>query len=211
MHVVEPGQTLWRIARTYGVELDELRRANGIDDPARIAEGQALTIPGADAVRDVPPFPAPLGSIAEPSSTEIVTPLALIDASGWIWPVPGGQIVGRYGDARRTHGHAGLDIRGRAGQPILAARPGRIRYSGSTLRGYGKTVVIDHRDGTSTLYGHNSDLLVREGEEVQAAQEIARLGSSGNATTAHCHFEVRKDDEPVDPLPLFSVGSEGTR
>jgi len=202
-HVVEPGQTLWRIARTYGVEIESLQRENGIDDPARIAEGQALRIPGADIVREVPPFPAPVPELER-------LHLAL-DTSAWIWPVPGGEIVSRFGDPRRAHRHAGLDIRGRTGQPIVAARAGRVKYSGSSLRGYGKTVVIDHGDGTSTLYGHNSELLVREGEEVAAAQEIARLGSSGNATAAHCHFEVRENDHPRDPLPLFASSAEGTR
>ncbi len=212
VHVVEPGQTLWRIARVYGVGLDELQRANGIDDASRISEGASLRIPGADRVREVPPFPAPLPELPGAVSADVATPLATVmDMSAWIWPVPGGQIVGRFGDARHAHRHEGLDIRGRTGQPILAARAGRISYCGSTLRGYGKAIVIDHGDGTSTLYGHNSDLLVREGQQVAAAQEIARLGSSGNATTAHCHFEVRKDDRPVDPLPLFSASQEGAR
>jgi murein DD-endopeptidase MepM/ murein hydrolase activator NlpD len=210
VHVVEPGQTLWRIARVYGVDVESLRAENGIEDASRIHTGSELKIPGADAIRDVPPYPAPLPDLdrlAEPESAVDV----VLEAGTWIWPVPGGEVLSRFGDPRRARLHAGLDIRGRPGQPVVAARAGRVRYSGSTLRGYGKTIVIDHRDGTSTLYGHNSELLVREGDEVAAAQAIARLGSTGNATTDHCHFEVRRDDQPVDPLPYFDAQSSGTR
>ena len=203
VHVVEPGQTLWRIARVYGVDIESLRVENDIDDPSRIPTGRELKIPGVDAIRDVPPHPAPL---PEEKGVDFV-----LDADAWIWPVPGGEIVSRFGDPRRSHRHAGLDIRGRAGQPVVAARAGRVRYSGSALRGYGKTVILDHGDGTTTLYSHNSELLVREGDEVAAAQEIARVGRSGNATTDHCHFEVRRGDRPFDPLSLFETNAEGTR
>ncbi len=207
IHVVEPGQTLWRIARAYGVGVEAVQQANHIADPSRIENGQALRIPGAHGVREVPPFPAPLPVGTEPT---LDSP-SVLAAGAWTWPVPGGEVVGRFGDARRAHRHAGLDIRGRAGEPVVAARGGRVRYSDDTLRGYGMTVVIDHGDGTSSLYGHNSRLLVREGDDVHAGQEIARLGSSGNATTPHCHFEIRRDDRPLDPLPLFDSHATGTR
>ena len=68
------------------------------------------------------------------------------------------------------------------------------------MRGYGNTVVVDHGDGLTTLYAHNSELLVRPGDTVTAGQRIARVGHTGNATTDHCHFEVRRGDAPVDPL-----------
>ena len=208
IHVVEPGQTLWRIARAYGVGIDEVQQANHIADPSRIENGQALRIPGADAVREVPPFPAPVPQWTGPTTLE---PPSVLAAGGWTWPVPGGEVVGRFGDARRARRHAGLDIRGRAGEPVVAARGGIVRYSGDTLRGYGLTVVIDHGDGTTSLYGHNSKLLVREGDDVRAGQEIAQVGSSGNATTPHCHFEIRREDQPLDPLPLFDSHATGTQ
>lgn len=208
IHVVHPGQTLWRIARAYGVDIEEVQRANAITDPTRIENGQGLRIPGVDSVRDVPPFPAPIPDVARPHALE--APIAAA-VGEWTWPVPGGEVVGHFGDSRRAHRHAGLDIRTRAGEPVVAARDGRVRYCGDTLRGYGLTVVIDHGDGTSSLYGHNSKLLVREGQDVHAGQEIARVGSSGNATTPHCHFEIRRDDRPLDPLPLLDAHATGTR
>jgi lipoprotein NlpD len=212
VHVVEPGQTLWRIARVYGIGLDELQRVNGIADASRIAEGTSLSVPGAVVPREVPPFPASLPEPPDPRGADPPgTVAATVEPGTWIWPVRGGQIVGRFGDPRRSRRHAGLDIRGQTGQPILAARAGRVEYSGDTLRGYGRTVVIDHGDGTSTLYAHNSDLLVREGELVDAAQEIARLGSSGNATVAHCHFELHENGRPVNPLPLLTTRGEEDR
>jgi lipoprotein NlpD len=208
IHVVHPGQTLWRIARAYGVDIEEVQRANDISDPSRIENGQELRIPGVESVRDVPAFPAPIPDIGRPHPLE--APMAAA-VGEWTWPVPGGEVVGHFGDSRRKHSHAGLDIRGRAGEPVVAARDGRVCYCGGTLRGYGLTVVIDHGDGTSSLYGHNSKLLVREGQDVHAGQEIARVGSSGNATTPHCHFEIRRDDRPLDPLPLLEAHATGTR
>jgi murein DD-endopeptidase MepM/ murein hydrolase activator NlpD len=196
-HVVQPGQTLWRIARVYGVPMDELARANGIDDPSTIAVGSSLRIPGASRVLDVPPYPAPLPGEA---------PRSQLAAAGWIWPVDGGQVLSGFGVPRRTHHHTGVDIDGRTGQPVVAAREGRVVYSGASMRGYGKTVILDHGDGLSSLYAHNGALLVREGERVNGGDRIARVGRSGNATTEHCHFEIRRGDVPIDPLDYVSPG-----
>ena len=120
-------------------------------------------------------------------------------ALGWAWPVPGGKILSPFGEHRRGHRHAGLDIRGQDGQEVLAVRSGRVRYS-STMRDYGKTVIVDHGDGLSSLYAHNSKLLVAVGQRVRRAQPIARIGRTGNATTEHCHFEIRRGEISVDPL-----------
>jgi murein DD-endopeptidase MepM/ murein hydrolase activator NlpD len=205
-HVVERGQTLWRIARTYGVDVDELARVNGISDSARLEVGQVLFIPNAKEALDVPPYPAPLDSGA-------TVPTAPDDpvGGGWIWPVQNGEILSYYGAPRRTHRHQGIDIRGRSGQPVRAARSGRVTYSGSGMRGYGKTVIIDHGNGLSTLYAHNSNLLVRKGERVERGETIARVGRTGNASTDHCHFEIRKRDRPVDPLTYLAPAREARR
>ena len=68
------------------------------------------------------------------------------------------------------------------------------------MRGYGKTVVIDHGDGMKSLYAHNSRLMVQRGERVRRGQTIARIGRTGNASTEHCHLEIRENDGPRDPL-----------
>lgn len=203
-HVVEAGQTLWRIAKVYGVPLDELVRANDIADPTALGIGQSLLVPGATEPLPVPAYPAPLTGETVAASTAPAT--ALLD-----WPVPGGSVLSRYGAPRRTHRHEGIDIGARHGDPVRAADAGLVVYSGSTLRGYGKTVIIDHGDDVRSLYAHNSRLLAREGERVERGQLIARVGRSGNASTEHCHFEVRKNDVPVDPMPYLKRTTENTR
>ena len=101
-----------------------------------------------------------------------------------------------YGDARF---HSGMDIGGDYGLPIIAAAAGILTYSG-WISGYGFPVIIDHGGGISTLYGHNDSLAVGEGQTVSQGQVIAYCGSTGNSTGPHCHFEVRENGEPVDPL-----------
>ena len=120
-----------------------------------------------------------------------------------IWPIVG-EITSEYG--WRTHPiygdsryHSGMDIGGDYGDPILAAAAGIVVYSG-WISGYGYAVVIDHGGGISTLYGHNEALAVSEGQTVSQGQVIAYCGSTGNSTGPHCHFEVRVDGEPVDPM-----------
>jgi murein DD-endopeptidase MepM/ murein hydrolase activator NlpD len=186
VHVVQRGQSLWSIARAYGVDLDALVSANAIADRDRVAAGMHLFIPTAGSV----------------------SPAATVEAlpRDWAWPVRGGTVLAPFGEPRRTHRHQGLDIDGRPGAPIVAAQAGRVVYAGSTMRGYGKTVILDHGDGLRSLYAHNRDLLVATGEQVQQGQRIARVGRSGNATTAHCHFEVRLHEVPVDPLRYLAAG-----
>jgi murein DD-endopeptidase MepM/ murein hydrolase activator NlpD len=203
-HVAQAGQTLWRIARVYGVSVETLVRANGLDDPSSLEIGQILLVPGATALLDVPAYPAPLdGSSERRASSE--------EPPRFEWPVADGRILSGYGAPRRGRTHKGLDIGGKRGQPVCAAAAGRVVYSGSTLRGYGKTVIIDHGGELQSLYAHNSDLLAREGQRVDRGQAIARLGRTGNASTEHVHFEVRRNDVPVDPLHYLTRRTEGTR
>lgn len=120
-----------------------------------------------------------------------------------IWPLVG-EITSPYG--WRTHPiygdsryHSGMDIAGDYGDPILAAAAGIVVYSG-WISGYGYAVIIDHGGGIQTLYGHNEALAVSEGQTVSQGQVIAYCGSTGNSTGPHCHFEVRENGEPVEPL-----------
>ena len=119
------------------------------------------------------------------------------------WPL-GGPITSPFG--WRVHPitgasrfHSGIDIGGDYGDTIHAAGAGIVSYAG-WISGYGYAVIIDHGSGISTLYGHNQALLVSEGQSVSQGQAIAECGSTGNSTGPHCHFEVRVDGEPVDPM-----------
>ncbi|MBP1765320.1 MAG: envC 1 [Firmicutes bacterium] len=120
-----------------------------------------------------------------------------------IWPLSG-PITSPYG--WRTHPifgtaryHSGLDIGADYGDPILAADGGVVIYA-DWMGGYGNAVIIDHGRGISTLYGHNSELLVSEGQRVGKGQVIARAGSTGYSTGPHCHFEVRVNGSPTNPM-----------
>jgi len=194
-HVVQPRQTLWRIARAYGLTVGELSGANGILDPTQLSVGQRLFIPGGTAEIYVPPYPAPRATHAR------------ADDDIWIWPVPGGRVLSRYGSPRPTHRHKGVDIHGKRGQVVLAVRNGVVVYSGSSLRGYGKTIIVDHGDGLRSLYAHNSELLVTKGTRVRRGDQVARIGRTGNASTEHCHLEIRRGDVAIDPL-LYLAPSE---
>lgn len=96
--------------------------------------------------------------------------------------------------------HAGIDMAAPKGTPIYAAESGRVITS-QWMSGYGNCIIIDHGGGLWTVYGHimNGGLLVKEGEEVKRGQKIAQVGSTGDSTGYHLHFEVRKDSEPVNP------------
>ncbi len=204
-HVVTPGQTLWRIARAYGVRLDELAAANGIADVTAVEVGTTLFVPGARSPLDVPPYPAPLPRRSPPSGETPSFAEGIL-----LWPVAGGAVLSPYGAPRRSRKHAGIDIRGERGQEILAAESGRVAFSGAK-RGYGKVVVLEHGEGVETLYAHAESLLVAEGESVARGQPIARVGRTGNATTEHLHFEVRVAGSAVDPLPFLSGALEARR
>lgn len=95
-------------------------------------------------------------------------------------------------------GKKGIDITGRSGQPIFSAAAGDVVYSGNGLLGYGNLVIIKHDDIYLSAYGHNSQLLVKEGDKVTSGQEIAKMGVSPKEG-ATLHFEIRKEGKPVDP------------
>ena len=128
---------------------------------------------------------------------------------GMIWPLDG-PVTSEFG--WRVHPifgtsryHSGLDIGGDYGLPIRAAAGGTVIYSG-WISGYGYAVIIDHGGGLTTLYGHNEELTVGEGESVSQGDIIAWCGSTGNSTGPHCHFEVRLDGEVVLLSGVFSSG-----
>lgn len=121
------------------------------------------------------------------------------------WPVPSSSyITSEFG--YRIHpitgvwsGHTGIDIGANYGNAVVAANSGRVIYSG-WYGGYGNCIIVDHGGGITTLYGHNSSLVVSYGQSVSRGQQIARIGSTGVSTGPHCHFEVRKNGSPVNPL-----------
>jgi murein DD-endopeptidase MepM/ murein hydrolase activator NlpD len=118
-------------------------------------------------------------------------------AAGFVWPARG-AVTSVFG-WRQSRPHQGIDIAAAYGAPIYAAGAGRVVYAG-WYGGYGRTVILEHGGGLTTLYGHAARLLVRSGQAVAAGEEIARVGSSGWSNGPHLHFEVHLDGRAVDPL-----------
>ncbi len=111
----------------------------------------------------------------------------------WAWPTKG-KVVANFNEASNK----GLDIGGSAGQAITAAAAGKVIYSGSDLRGYGKLVIIKHNANYLSVYAHNSLILVKEGQQVSRGQKIAEMGNT-DSNTVKLHFEIRRQGKSVDP------------
>ncbi|MGG7055451.1 peptidoglycan DD-metalloendopeptidase family protein [Nitrosomonas sp. ANs5] len=111
----------------------------------------------------------------------------------WAWPA-GGKIVNKFSEKTR-----GVGIAGSLSQPVLASAAGTVVYSGSGLRGYGNLVIIKHNETYLSAYGHNSKVLVHEGEKVSRGQKIAEMGNTDSGAVK-LHFEIRERGKPVDPL-----------
>jgi murein DD-endopeptidase MepM/ murein hydrolase activator NlpD len=198
-HVVQKGETAYRIARTYGIDPGELMEANGIADPRQLATGMELFVPGAPRPLEVPPLAgAPAasgGAAAGPSrgSAAAPAPEDVAPAQRWNgrmrWPLRG--VLYRGFGVRQGQRHDGIDISAPEGTPVHAAAEGEVVFTGRQ-QGYGVLVIVRHEGSLVTLYAHNSAVLVKEGERVTAGTPIARVGQSGRTTGPHLHFEVRE-------------------
>ena len=120
----------------------------------------------------------------------------------WRWPLRAGIVSSEYG-RRWGRSHQGIDIAADEGDPVLAAAPGEVLYAGDALRGYGNVVILRHDQKTTTLYAHNTALLVGKGERVRTGQQIATVGSTGHSTGPHVHFEIRGSKGPVNPRKVL--------
>ena len=123
------------------------------------------------------------------------------DRPALTWPARGG-LSGWYGERRGRRGHVGLDIDGETGDAIVAAGSGVVEWAGQAptgYSGYGLMVLIRHSGGVQTLYAHLSRIAVRSDEVVEAGDYIGAMGTTGNVTGSHLHFEVRVGGAPVNP------------
>lgn len=202
-HTVGAGENLYRIGLAYGVDVEVLRRANRLRDPDRIVAGQKIFVPGARWPRDVGPAPAPEaqarvdddGSVlARPRDTSVGPDLRHVRLTR---PLQG-TVTSGFG-IRDGVPHTGIDIRAPAGTPVGAAAEGTVKWTGE-IRGYGRTVIVDHGGGMATVYAHLKEILVEPGAEVGRTEPIGRVGETGRASAPHLHFEVRLDGTAVDPL-----------
>ncbi len=198
IHTVKKGETLGQIAKLYGVTTDQITDYNKID-ARTLSIGKELLIPGATKVPStiaVKPTQTtkPVNNQQTTGPVNIPAPSAAVGT--YIWPT-GAKIITQYYGLR----HTGVDIAGPIGLPNYAARDGVVIKSQCGYNGgYGCYIILDHGGGITTLYGHNSKLLVSVGEQVSQGQVIGLLGSTGRSTGPHLHFEVRINGRHTNPL-----------
>jgi lipoprotein NlpD len=131
--------------------------------------------------------------------TQAKKPTKSIKKSGslrWHWPTHG-HVIETFSSKSSTR--KGIDIAGRLGQGVKAASAGRVVYSGSGLRGYGKLIIVKHNEQYLSAYAHNRKLLVKQGDTVKLGQRIAEMGRSGT-DRVKLHFEIRREGNPVNPM-----------
>ena len=209
---VKPGDTLIRIGLESGQNFRDIVRWNNLENPNIIEVGQVLRVipPVSEtavvtrpvvagtvvATASSPRPPASAAAVAAPASAVVAAPAASAGGDedvGWIWPAQGSLIAG-FDEAKNK----GLDIGGKAGDPVVASADGRVVYAGAGLRGYGNLIILKHNNTFLTAYAHNQALMVKEDQTVKKGQKIAEMGNS-DADRVKLHFEVRRQGKPVDP------------
>lgn len=199
---LQPGLTVSDIAQVYQMDPRDLLRANGISNPRRLPANGELFIPDAGPLSDdlqrrlakrrvTRTARAPRGALGKPVSL----PGALVMSAAFgrrISPIDG-----------QPQMHVGLDLVAPWGTPVLAARDGVVSDAGFR-GGYGNLVILQHPNGYETRYGHMSDFVVKEGDRVTEGQVIGHVGSTGDSTSFHLHFEVRQGGSPRDPRRYLS-------
>lgn len=222
-YTVKRGDTVMRIGLETGQAWRDIVRWNNLENPNLIEVGQVLRVvppvaataaasPATGAVSrpvassSVAPAGAtpPVGQAAPAASAAAAAPAASAstapatatageDEVAFVWPGTGVVIAG-FDEAKNK----GLDIGGKAGDPVVAAADGRVVYAGAGLRGYGNLVILKHNNTYLTAYAHNQTLLVKEDQTVRKGQKIAEMGNS-DADRVKLHFEIRRQGKPVDP------------
>lgn len=193
-HTVRAGENLYRIGKAYGVPHGRLAQVNRLRDPSRIFPGQRLFVPGADRT-------LPVDVIAPRDRAVAVGPddgPLPVSERPFAWPIENGTVSSAFGP-RGLGFHDGIDIAAAPGTPVLAAADGAVAYA-AELRGYGRVIIVRHDDGYATVYAHNRENRVREGQRVRRGEVIAKVGASGRASGPNLHFEVRRDNTARNPL-----------
>ncbi|WAC06246.1 MAG: LysM peptidoglycan-binding domain-containing M23 family metallopeptidase [Thermodesulfobacteriota bacterium] len=186
-HTIKPKETLWRIAKTYGINLQTLAEINNIDEPAQITVGQKLFIPGATKVEKI---------IVDLKDTSPPPPL-IKKTNDFIWPVQG-RVVSRFG-VQDGLLYEGIDIAAPLGTPVKAAGEGVVVYEGS-LKGYGNLLIVKHENDFKTVYAYNYKNLVTVGQKVRRGDAIAKVGNNGRSPDPRLHFQIRDKDQARNPL-----------
>ncbi|MCT4643066.1 MAG: M23 family metallopeptidase [Bacteriovoracaceae bacterium] len=130
--------------------------------------------------------------------------ISIEDTGMFIWPVPATKKISSYFGLRKGRHHDGIDIPSTTGSHIIATHKGKVSFSG-WMRGYGKIIVLEHPGKYHTVYAHNSKNFVKKGQKVTQGQVIAKIGNTGRSTGPHLHFEIRKNNQVINPMIFFKV------
>jgi murein DD-endopeptidase MepM/ murein hydrolase activator NlpD len=184
----------------YLAEKDVLKT---FQDAGEHSETAVLGILHKSGIAKTPPAGAP----AQPKTHSAPSPPALTTvpeqyAGSLRWPLDAYIVSSEYGE-RWGKIHKGMDMAADEGEPVYAIAAGEVIYAGDGLRGYGNVVILRHDRKTSSLYAHNSELKVKQGDQVAQGTLIALLGSTGHSTGPHVHFEIRDGDTAVNPRTVL--------
>jgi lipoprotein NlpD len=223
-HTVQPGQTLYRIARTYEIDEDRLASINNINDPTQLKVKQRLYIPGVTQLRNVPATSvsaskpkqtakapttrAPAKSYKkQPTKTRKSTTKQQVTTRSTVakpvkgifsWPARG-KILSKFGK-RGQKVYKGIEISVAQGTPVLAAASGKVIYSGNAIAGYGNLVILEHSDSFFSVYGYNQKYLVKMDDHVAQGEKIALSGIPPSGQRPSLYFEIRKGKSAVNPI-----------
>lgn len=218
--IVRPGDTIRKIALENNVMWQDIIRWNNLENPNQIEPGQSLKVsgtpgPGTSLVAtpnnaqgsrpvatvvlgtaDNSSAPTkPVASTPSNTSTNLppVNPTMGDEGIAWIWP-NNGPVIANFDEVKNK----GIDISGKAGDPVYAVADGVVIHAAS-LRGFGNLIILKHNNTYISAYGHNQTLLVKEDQQIKKGQKIAEMGNTG-ADQVKLHFEIRRQGKPVDPL-----------
>lgn len=228
-HSVESGESIYVIARRYGVTTDAIVRANGLTSADQIFVGQQIAIPGradlmaAKVTTSIVADPVTTASVQPPqvqTSTSQAAPVAstqttqaappvrqvasatvapATSAENFRWPV-NGRVITDFQSSRQT----GINIEAPDGATVRAAENGTVIYVGSGVEGYGNLILVRHSNGFVSAYAHLKDINVAKDSTVNRGDQIGTVGMSGSVNRPQLHFELRQGAKPVDPMPLLA-------
>jgi murein DD-endopeptidase MepM/ murein hydrolase activator NlpD len=178
-----------KIAKNYGVTLDELKSSNS---------EQALL--GKEWIF----VPTKIGIAYLLRDTYVIEDYSSLGKGRFIWPVPQFYKVSSHFGKRGGKNHDGIDIPAPKGTPIVAVDNGVVVYSDNGIRGYGNMIVIAHTDDIFTVYAHNNSNKVDKGDSVKKGEKIAEIGNTGRSTGPHLHFEIRIKNKSRNPAQFLS-------
>ena len=169
-HRIETGETLWKVSKIYGIDMEDIARANHIQDSVSIETGQLLFIPKA------------------------LKPLAAVNLNSeeFAWPIRG-KMICSFGQTFSNMINKGINVQPGSNLDVCASRSGKVIFISDNFSIYGKTVIIDHGGEMSTVYAGNSNIYVKAGDSVRKGAVIARVNG-------YLHFEIRKGYEAQNPL-----------